>query len=74
MDIISSDMYWYERSVRSRPVVTFQTANAGRAQALFSALSAMAGNAPGREILKDLTSTGFREPNLSAYAAVEKAY
>lgn len=65
---------WSSANLPTPPVVTFAGANAGNAQALLDVLIGMSGNAPGREILNDLTTTGFRAPNLGAYAAVEKAY
>ncbi|HZU98530.1 MAG TPA: PhnD/SsuA/transferrin family substrate-binding protein [Planctomycetota bacterium] len=65
---------WSSQALPTPPVVTFQGANGPKAAALLGALRAMAANSPGREILKDLTATGFLAPNLPAYAAVEKAY
>ncbi len=65
---------WSSKELPTPPVVTFSNTNAGKAQALLQILTSMSGSDQGREILKDLTSTGFRSPNMGAYAEVEKAY
>lgn len=65
---------WTSDALPTPPVVRFGAASPSQQQKLLSVLEDMAGNAQGRKLLDDLTTTGFREPNASAYAALEKAY
>jgi len=65
---------WSSMELPTPPVVTFGVANAAREKELLLVLTGMAGNDLGRDILKDLTTTGFRSPNMGAYNSLERAY
>jgi ABC-type phosphate/phosphonate transport system substrate-binding protein len=65
---------WSSDLFPTPPVVRFGAKDAAQQEKLLTVLKGMPGNAPGRKLLVDLTTTGFREPNASAYAALEKAY
>jgi len=73
-DFAKMRLVWSSDALPTPPVVRFGAANAAKEQKLLSVLTAMNGNAPGKKILDDLTTTGFQNPNKSAYDAVEKLY
>lgn len=73
-DYAKMRLVWSSAALPTPVVVRFGAQNVTQQAKLLSVLTDMPGNAPGRKILEDMTTTGFREPNKGAYAALEKAY
>ncbi len=67
-------LVWSSDALPTPVVVRFGAPNVTQQSKLLGVLTDMPGNAGGRKILEDMTTTGFREPNKGAYLALEKAY
>ncbi|MEZ0229647.1 MAG: PhnD/SsuA/transferrin family substrate-binding protein [Planctomycetota bacterium] len=67
-------LVWSSDPLPTPVVVRFGTPNVTQQSKLLGVLTDMPGNAQGRKILEEMTTTGFREPNKGAYLALEKAY
>jgi ABC-type phosphate/phosphonate transport system substrate-binding protein len=73
-DFAKMKVIWHSKALPTPPVVRFGAANQAQDQKMLTVLKEMPNNGAGRKILEDMTTTGFREPNMAAYAAAEKAY
>jgi ABC-type phosphate/phosphonate transport system substrate-binding protein len=73
-DFKKMHVVWSSEQLPTPVVVRFGAPNPTQQAKLLSVLTDMPGNAQGRKILEEMTTTGFREPNKGAYQALERAY